>query len=517
MSYMFPELSYRFPSNLDGPVVDMQPFIILDWSVDMDTTEFSDPVKRAQNLSLVDVAAAAVVPTDFVDYTPKTRRFRLRPSVPLEPSRTYRISLRDRILATTGRRSQLPYQWTFTTAGADVEQVRLLYPANASVQTEMPRFTWAAVGNENTVYRFELDDRFDFTSPIYVAEIPSTGIIPGGTIPEDQTYYWRVRAITPAGSGAWSPPGSFFFGTSANAHPTSKQTWTVGQPFGLAKSSLSRINSNLDVWPPIRLEFTSPPGTGLVEAAVVTKRRLMPRNDQADSYRIFDVPGTWDISGNTAVFLPDGDIEKNTRYEIFIPGDFGGESGRGSGEDIEVFWTGAYTPMYTTALEMRSRFLGSIGHIPDDLINYYIFKASLEAHVRYYDNRLILNKSWGDSLLESFVHDQKNLVSHGVSRWVAAAATYSLLKATLFGSIPRIGLNRRLGDYQESLGADYLKALEAAMKKAEEDLDYWEDYLAGSDLLLTTSRHSLWSPESWGYDWSVKNVEYLRGWPPTNI
>ena len=167
------------------------------------------------------------------------------------------------------------------------------------------------------------------------------------------------------------------------------------------------------------------------------------------------------------------------------------------------------TPFYASPRTIRSKFLGAEQQVPEDLINFFIHQASLEANAKYWGYVNILNFS-GDNPIEPVVRDSGTLQSYGTLRWVEAVAAYRLLKAILFENLRDIGRTERLGDALVSLTKDFISGIDRAIKLTEEEIDQWDDYLSPSAVPLTIPKSYTWGPESWNSDFSIMDVEARR-------
>ncbi|HLF26772.1 MAG TPA: hypothetical protein VJG32_10575 [Anaerolineae bacterium] len=110
----------------------------------------------------------------------------------------------------------------------------LLVPSNGVVTTvasyppaAAPYFQWQSVSGAAT-YRIQIDSEIGFSDPIqYNVTTPNTQYIPtsNGSL-ADGTWYWRVRAESPAPVGDWSDIWQFTknWGDSANAPTLSSPT-----------------------------------------------------------------------------------------------------------------------------------------------------------------------------------------------------------------------------------------------------------------------------------------------------
>lgn len=512
----FPELTYKSPLSILGTVSVARPDITLDWSVDVDTAQFSTASTRAQLVMVINETTNVVVDTEYVSYDSVQRRLILRPSSDLDRNTTYSILVDSRVLATTGRRSKIQYRWQFSTGAGTLGAVQLLEPSDYSVQSTFPTFSWTAPSTGVLNYWFQLDDRFDFVSPTYSTTTTATSIAPIAGYTDNTTYYWRIFAYTASTSGAWSEIRSFYYGTPRAAHASTQQVWNEADDFAVTRMGWTNGATNLSAWPTISLTFSSIPDSAYISDTTylsLVKKNLMPRNDQVATYLETVVVGSWTVSGSSLIFTPGESIANNTRYEVRISKYLPNTSGVALGADYVRYFTGHYTPRYADIPEVRRLFLSAEHNIPDDMINYFLFFASLEAHARFYGGVYTTIALLGDSLKEPIVRDVSGLDSFGVGRWVAAKCVYELLRAVLFESTRQVDSHRKLGDYEYTLGPGFIKGMDLALKLAKEDVEKWDDLVTPNHISRSTSVSSGWSPFARDWDWSVGNLEAQRDNP----
>jgi len=516
----YPTIVYRWPHLSSGPVVSTTESIIFRWSQPIDSTQFSDNTLRATHVVVFEKNNGTQIPISFTSYTDSRNEVSLTPTSPYESGKTYVVIVNRGVRDTFGRGSAQDFRWEFTTALSSLSDTSLLSPADLSIVNVFPTLSWAANSATGSInYQLQLSSLFDYSSVDYGnlihATVPASGtttpisITPAGSFTAESTYYWRVRCYTNSASGDWSDPASFYFGTSRIAHSSSSESWN--DPLPLQVSACSFVNglSNLQAWPTIKLVFTRVL-PNLSDITLVAKI-LIPRNDVPASFNDTVVSGSWSSgAASSFTFTPTVAIANNTRYELVLPATLTASDGTLLGVQSVYFFTGPYSPYYVPLRSIRARFLGAESKIPDDLINYYIYQASLEVKAKYYASSLGAGFGMGDSLKESYVRDTANLVSYGALKWVEAAATYNLLKSILRRELQNIGRTRQQGDYTEKLDSDYLKALQAAKQDAAEELATYGDYVSPSDLPMTGSTGSAWPGYAWNYDAMVGRDAFYR-------
>ena len=519
MAVTYPELVYRYPTALDSPVTSTQPQILLDWSNDIVALQASSS-GIISNYFLLLNEQGVKISLSFVSYTSSNRRLILTPTNPLNAGETYRVLIKRGVLDTYGRKSINDYNWTFTIAPGILGQVTLNEPGNESILNIWPELSWEALVSTGTVtYSVQVDRYPDFQSVLYQSATSSTSITPLGSFPINLTYYWRVVGLTAGATGMWSETRSFFYGSVFEAHQTSDQSYTEADLFGVDRIGFVNGASNIKEFPSnISITFTSTPVSSFADYITVKRKAQLPRNDDTTTYDESLVSGTWTLTNNTITFDPTETIKENYRYTIEIDRTLVNILGQELGEDYSYYWSSRYHPYYVDIRVIKARLRSESLTLPDDLINFQIYQASLEAKSRYYATNIggitinsALLSPLGDTLTENQIRDTQDLKSYGTLKWVEVATTYNILNSILIDELRNVGRSRKLGDYSDSLTADFVKAMELALNQVKEELDQWEDYLAPSDIPRVAARHSLWTPYEYKWDFSVKDVEAWRG------
>ena len=507
----FPFITYRYPISSNGPVADPLTTVAFSWNVNVVSTQFSDPVQLERFVVLIRKSNGDEIPLTFGSYSSVDRQVKLIPSSPLEFGETYIVIVNSGVKDITGRYSQQDYRWDFKVAGSAVGKVQTVSPTDAVVLNYFPNFQFLAIPATGVVhYELQICTQFDFTNNTYdgVFTFTQTGsdgtlsVTPAGYFPYDTTYYWRIQASTQSATGAWSSIYSFYFGQARQAHPTTQAGWSDPLPFQWVRNTWPNGLSNQPSFPVIGVIFNNPLSS---VNFTLTAESLLPRNDEPATYLTSSVAGTWSAPGSAVYFTPTDAIQNNTRYQLTIPYDTTDIYGNQLGTDLVFYFTGQYDPYYISIREIRARFMGSDINIPDDLINYYIYVASLEAKARYYGLVFFpgVDTFLGDQLKEQFVRDTPNLNSYGLLKWTAAAATYLMLQAILRREMFNIGKTRTLGDDTVKVDKDFLAAIQEAKKDAQEELLAYQELLTPASNALSASPSSLWSSGSWNSDRSV--------------
>ena len=496
-----PQLINRYPTDKVGGVTDLTPDITLDWSLAVETTQFSTALTLKSLVKLNKTDTTTYLDLNYVSYDPVLKRVTLTPAAALEAETTYTLTVNKGVKDSVGRQSIQRYVWDFTTAESSVSDVSTLLPLDASIQEVFPSFSWASA-SPNT-FDFQIDDNPEFNTPIVNQALVTNSYTPVAVFTSDRTYYWRVRAKNGVDLGKWSDTYSFYFGFIKDKHPTTQTTWQIPGVFALSALSFKNGLSNQAAYPPIRLTFSEDVGAVTLSDYITVKKKLvLPRNDDRTTYQDITVPGTLSVLGAVVTFVPTDPIQDNYRYKIKVAADFPGVTGSLLGEELEFYFTSTYAPYYVDISAIRARFLSAESRIPDDLINYYIYQASLEAHSRViasFSTSLsgILGPFNYDAVKEYMIRDATKFNSYGVLKWTEALATFRLLQSILREELRNIGRERKQGEYMEKLDEAFLKAIQSAKDDAKQELDQWAQLFGTVDSPSSVSIGSQFNPGDW--------------------
>ena len=511
----YPELVYSYPDSNQKDVAVTSP-ITLDWSNDLDVTQFSSPSSLAQRFILFREDTNDVVSLAYTSYNPSTRRVTLTPSSTLLGNCKYRLVVKTGLKDSLGRKTVYDFVVPFTTASVGLSTVTLTNPPDSSVLTSAPyHFIWSptvvttgvvGLGYDVSFYEHgNLVGAFTTTNS-YLDLIPGSyeGVLGNLT---GRTFEWCVTARTNVGvTGTvyYANPSSKFtisFGSATadrvSTDATSSRTYafdefTVPKTLYVESIDPENLTTQQVVFPPIAVHFSTPIATGNYSSYFsVVRKDQIPRNDTPNSYLEFPVSGTWSFSGVVATFTPNDVLYKNARYTIKVA------KGLPSYDNSQTL-TQTYTSQFSTLFDpyyvdirvIKSRIRSEANTLPDDLINFYIHSASLEAKAKYqaWLYGIPTTAQWGDALQETMVRDTTNLRSYGVLKWVEAVTLYHLYSSILIDEIRNVGRTRRLNDYQESLMEPFLSAIKEAKQDAKDEIQQWEQFLTPGGLVGSTSR-----------------------------
>jgi hypothetical protein len=143
------------------------------------------------------------------------------PRVALDPGTRYKLlvcSGASGVRTVAGQILGTDYNINFTTANAvPPGKVTLLAPVDRSIFNGLTEFRWQLVPSI-TNYEIQISNESTFGSLLYSSAITGDSVIPDIDFEHDETYYWRVRAVsnstTPL-TGSWSDTWQFRYLLSA--------------------------------------------------------------------------------------------------------------------------------------------------------------------------------------------------------------------------------------------------------------------------------------------------------------
>jgi hypothetical protein len=100
-------------------------------------------------------------------------------------------------------------EYSFTTIPNVPEQVALSAPADEAVNIELqPALTWESADGAES-YELEFANNGDWSGSQLLSVENGTEYTFSSDLDRDQSYFWRVRGVNPAGNGEWSEAYSF--------------------------------------------------------------------------------------------------------------------------------------------------------------------------------------------------------------------------------------------------------------------------------------------------------------------
>ncbi len=219
----------------------------------------------------------------------------------------------------------------------------------------------------------------------------------------------------------------------------------------------------------------APTVTGVFTEITTVGTRII-LNDQDDLYKFIDAPGVdtdfyktvffnsiTTVSGvfsDPVLALPLEQLKENMQVTIQIDDSVSNTSGVSLTEDLELYFTTTYNPLYCAVKRVRLDIGAFLGEVPEDTINLAIFEASREAD------------------LLTFVTDP-TLLANGfykhVRRQYSCCKASEILLGNLIGGSGGSVRSKRLGDFAveyDTLGVEnMLNKLRACIERWEPQLN----------------------------------------------
>lgn len=497
---------------IEGGVAPLDPEIWLYWSRPVLEEQFSNPAQLNSIVKLYPASnTASGIGLSFESYSAGSNLVKLSTTETLTAGEKYSIVIQTGVEDSLGERtSNRSYHWTFTASGISISPPANLNPVDSSIVSGFPGFSWSSVVGA-TGYVFQLASSPSFSTPLFNTNTTLLTISPSGSFDENQTYYWRVRAVTASGLGLWSDIYSFWYGDRENVHSSSRVSWEPDS-FDILQSSLESTPSNVQAFPEISITLTSTPASSYSDYLTLTKTGVSTRNDQASSSINTEVSGSWSLSGNKLTFTPSEDIVSNTLYVLTVDKDLTSTAGRTLGETIELGFTGPYTPMYTSARAVKAILASLLDDFPDDFVNHHIYLASLDANIKYDSYMRVGGFQNSEQVTESVVRSY-DLKSHPVSRWVAVKAAARIVQSVIFEDMRSVGKTIQIADYTKRVTQDFLEAAKMALDELKDELLFWDDVVTGGEGGIEWAERSCrWSWQNLDFDWQVVSAERNYGY-----
>jgi len=203
--------------------------------------------------------------------------------------------------------------------------------------------------------------------------------------------------------------------------------------------------------------------------------------------------------------------ENNIVY-IELSENIAGTEGSVLGEDTTYYFTTRYNPLYVSSRQVRLDIGPFITDLSDDVINFAIFEASLDANMNLFQTTSV----------------NARYLPLAQKQYTLASAELTLIRA-LMGDMSLSGkMSKELGDLSYSHGGN-LKALEQVATELQKKLKEWERVLqTGGDIAPGTSLRPMsgvkgsqsedgiivgrqWHPNSGVGDPAANTKDYLYG------
>jgi hypothetical protein len=500
-----------FEPNILTPFVSVRPSIIIRFNIELLVDLINSDEKLNQQIILVEESSDSTIGVKFINYSQKILEF--EPAQDLNPGSTYQVTVLKTIQSVEGREASANRSFVFTVSQTDVPQVELLEPANFTSTSSVGPFIWNPIsvstsGSTGTIfYRVELDDTIAFKSVAsngWSTLTTDSSAMPGVSLTPSKHYFWRVRGefITSAGSsvGQWSDPFVWYYGTFLQPSPSTRQTYPDAVTFQVdATSGFENGLSN-------QLDFPSMVFilSGDIDPSTVTPDTVYMTRESVDGWPTSDkfrVTLNLSVTGRTLYIYPEDPIIVNSRYTLYITTGVGDYSGNYLQETVTRYFTSRYSPLYMGSNVLRANFGQFLIGIPDDILNFQIFRVSLDVnrHWILYYNPLIGGPT------EEQVRAQTFLLSYAMERWVECETAVRLLTMKYYELLDTADSMKRLGDYQEQHGVNLLRSLEDEIKRQKQMALQWISEFSRHRARVRSTRKSerwpVWQ-KSTDYSWN---------------
>jgi len=504
LSSFFPAVVSFSPNSLDQ-FVPVRPLIEVRFNTELLASAINTDAGLNQYVILVEEKTARTIPVTFVSY--QNRILRFTSSQDLNPGMTYQVTILKEIQSDQGRTASANRSFAFTVSQSNIPQVVLLEPANFTSYSTIPAFSWSPVVVASTgtlLYHVQLDTNLAFNS--YQTQgwetwTPATSAIPSISLNPGQNYFWRVRAelttSTASGVGAWSVPFVFYLGTFLQPSPSTAQTYPKAVPLAVDdRSSIPDGLSNQPQWPDIRIVFTSPIDPNTVSVSLT--------QEYVDGW---PRPGTlpvnisWSVTGNVLEIIPLDTIIPNSRYTIGLSPGICDTLGNQLGTYETRYFTSKYRPLYMSANVLRANFGRFLINVPDDLLNFQIYRVSLDVNREWilYYNPLVGGPT------EEQVRNLEFLLTYAMERWVECESALRILTMRYYELLEVADETKRLSDYQESHGASILQDLRNEIDSLKKQSLKWISEFSRHRARINSARKSerwpLWQRNT-DYSWA---------------
>ena len=459
-SSLFPTI-VSFTPVITTENVTVRPQFFARFNLDMDYTQFNTDNLLNQLIFLVEENSAITTPVTFVSYNDKVLLF--TPQSDLTANSTYQVTVRGEIQSADGRAMGTNRSFVFKVSSTSVGQPGLILPPNYTSVENPPLFTWTTVSSTGGTiqYRIQLDDSIEFNSVSregWETVVPTANATPGIVLEDSRSYFWRVRAelstITASASsvGAWSEPYCFYLGTFLQPSPATRETYPDAVTFQIDYESFDDGSSNLGGFPSMVYRFTTPIASGSVDGTTVymTKEGVdgYP-NSQKNGVNISTT-----VNGNTLTIVPGEGMATNMRYTLTING-IQDTSGNTLLKVVRYF-TSRYSPLYLGANVLRANFGQYLTTYPDDLLNFHIFRVSLDINREY----ILYYSSMVGGPLEGTVRNMTFGLTYPMERWVEHESAVRILTMRFYELMEKADESKKLGDYSESHGSGILDSIQ---------------------------------------------------------
>jgi hypothetical protein len=204
------------------------------------------------------------------------------------------------------------------------------------------------------------------------------------------------------------------------------------------------------------------------------------------------------VSGKVLLITTTDHQRPNSRYTLYITSDVHDAYGNPLDPPITRYFTSKYTPMYMGSSVLRANFARFLVDVPEDLLNFHIFRVSLDVnrHWILYYNPLVGGPS------EDQVRGQTFILSYAMERWVEYETGARILLMRYYELLERVDSMKRLADYTEEHGYHILHDLQDEIKRQTALATQWVAEFSRHRARIQTTRKS----ERWP-QWA-KNTDF---------
>jgi len=469
LSSFFPTV-VGYEPNIETEEVDSLPLIEIRFSVDLDSSQINTDAKLAGFIILTEEVTESTIAVEYVDYANRVLSF--KPATALTEGNYYRVTVMRGIPSFDGRTMQFNHVFVFKVTANDIPAPVLMLPGNDTSHTTNPTFQWYPITyttDQILNYHVQVDTSTGFNtigeSGWETTSIACTGM-PGTALTQDTSYYWRVRAELVSGSityyGDWSEVRTFYLGTSLQPSLSVQQTYAEADSFHLDVGSIDDGLSHQTTFPSLWFMFSGTVNSSTLGAVSMVRESV----DGYPSSAQTAVSITATCTDSTVTITVNDAIVQNNKYTITFSTTLADTSGNALSEKVTTYFTSTYSPLYVAAIVLRADFGSFLVDYPDDLLNFYLYRTSLEL------NRYVLTYTDQDPSEDSIRTDAITLTAP-MLRWMEHKTAAKLLTMRFYELLEDADRLRKLGDYTEQRGSAVLGAIQAARKKEEQEAQYW--------------------------------------------
>jgi hypothetical protein len=474
----FPSI-ISFTPTLATTGVTTLPDLVAKFNMEVEATQFTDHLSEV--VLLVSESSQEAIPLTYVSYLNKA--LTVQPASALTPGEAYQVTLSRNIVSVDGRGMGANRLYVFTVNSYDIPQVDLLTPADSTAVSDLT-FTWSGVtwsGTGSIQYHVQLDVNTSFTTVATQGWETTTPLLTAtvGTVLTTRIpYFWRVRAEEVSGTtvGPWSEARPLYYGSFLNASADSRQTYEQTEITRVDTSGLPDPDgpegylSNQSAYPSLSFTFTRDLASATVTPSTVTLTRHYV-DGYPDAVRRA-VPFTLTVSGADVTVTPQQPIVGNCKYTLTFSKTIEDILGAPLVKDIVYYWTSGYRPFYCQPDVIRADFGYLLIDVPDDLINFHIFRTSLDVNRDF----LFYASRWMGGPSQALVREltlPATIPTYAMEKYVEFKASERLLTAVLMGVLKDAGRMQRLADYSEQTNEGIVKEFRELIKTKSQEAAMW--------------------------------------------